>query len=63
MILLGANPFREPLEGVGAENRDFLGPDMATRETSVIRAQKIEIFRAHALPMALLRPYYGYRSV
>ncbi len=35
-----ANPFREPLEGVGPENRDFLGPEMATSEASAIWAQK-----------------------
>jgi hypothetical protein len=29
MILMGANPFREPLEGVGHENQDFLCPEMA----------------------------------
>ncbi len=26
MILMGANPFRGPLEEVGPENRDFIGP-------------------------------------
>jgi hypothetical protein len=26
MILMGENPFRGPLEGVGPENRDFFGP-------------------------------------
>ncbi len=26
MILMRENPFREPLEGVGPENRDFFGP-------------------------------------
>jgi hypothetical protein len=29
MILTGPNPFREPLDGVDPENRDFLGPEMA----------------------------------
>ncbi len=29
MILMHANPFRGPLEGVSYENRDFLGPEMA----------------------------------
>ncbi len=32
MILMGANPIRGPLEGVGPENRDFLGPEMTTSE-------------------------------
>jgi hypothetical protein len=27
MILIEANPFRGPLEGVSAESRDFLGPE------------------------------------
>jgi hypothetical protein len=26
MILMQANPFQGPLEGVGPENRDFFGP-------------------------------------
>ncbi len=26
MILMGANPFRGPLEEVDPENRDFFGP-------------------------------------
>ncbi len=26
MILMGANPFRGALEGVGPKNRDFFGP-------------------------------------
>jgi hypothetical protein len=30
MILMRENPFRGPLEGVGPENRDFLGLDMAS---------------------------------
>ncbi len=30
MILMGENPFLGPLEGVGPENRDFLGPEMTT---------------------------------
>ncbi len=34
MILMRENTFREPLEGVGPENRDFLGPEMATSEGS-----------------------------
>ncbi len=29
MILIWANPFRGPLEGVGPENRDVLGPENA----------------------------------
>ncbi len=26
MIFMGENPLREPLEGVGPENREFFGP-------------------------------------
>jgi hypothetical protein len=40
LILMRANPFRGPLEGAGPENRDLLGPEMATSEASVILAQK-----------------------
>ncbi len=47
MILLGANLFRGPLEGVGSENRAFLGPEMAMSEASAIWAQKGEVFRDH----------------
>jgi hypothetical protein len=28
---IGANPVQGPLEGVGPENQDFFGPEMATR--------------------------------
>ncbi len=31
--LMGANPLTGPLEGLGPENRDFLGPEMASSET------------------------------
>ncbi len=40
MIFLQANPFREQVEGLGPENRDFLGPEMAMRKASAIWAQK-----------------------
>jgi hypothetical protein len=33
-ILMRANPFRGQLEGVGPENQDFLGPEMAKGEAS-----------------------------
>jgi hypothetical protein len=47
MILMRANPFRWPfLEGVG--------PEIATGEASApFGPKKVEIFRAHPLPMAL----------
>jgi hypothetical protein len=41
MILMQAIPFRGPLEGVGLENRDFFGPEMALSETSAIWAKKV----------------------
>ncbi len=45
MILLWENPFRGPLEGVGPENRDFFGPEIATSEASAIWAQKSRDFQ------------------
>jgi hypothetical protein len=38
--LMWANPFRGPLEKVCLENREFLGPELATSEASAIWAQK-----------------------
>jgi hypothetical protein len=38
MILMRANPFRGPEEGVGPENRDFFGPLNGTSEASAIWA-------------------------
>ncbi len=48
MILMKANPFQGPLEGVGPELNieTFLGSEMATSKASAIWAQKVEIFRA-----------------
>jgi hypothetical protein len=43
MILVRENPFRGPLEGVGPENRDFWGPEMATSEASAIWAESAGI--------------------
>jgi hypothetical protein len=40
MILMRANPFRGPLEGVAPENQDFLGPEKETSEASAIWVQK-----------------------
>jgi hypothetical protein len=51
MILGGQYPLGGPLEGVGLGNRDFIGPEMATREPSAIWSQ-VEISWAHQLPMA-----------
>ncbi len=42
MILMRANPLQGSLEWVGPENRDFLGHEMATSESSAIWAQKKE---------------------
>ncbi len=36
MILMRENIFRGPLEGVGPENRDFLGPEMATSKALLV---------------------------
>jgi hypothetical protein len=48
----GQHPFRGPLEGVGLENQDFMGPEMATSEASAIWAQKSGDFQGSPLPMA-----------
>ncbi len=40
LVLRCATSLRGALEGVGPENRDFLGPEMATSEASAIWAQK-----------------------
>jgi hypothetical protein len=50
MILMGENALG-PLEGIGPENRDFLGSEVATSKASASWARK-EIFRAHPLPIA-----------
>ncbi len=42
MILMGKNPFRGPLEGVGPVIRVFLGPEMTTSEASAICPKKVE---------------------
>jgi hypothetical protein len=48
MILMWANRLQGPLEGVGPENREFSGPEMATSKASPISGpKKVEIFRAH----------------
>ncbi len=36
MILMRENPFRGSSEGVGPENQDFFGPEMATSEALVM---------------------------
>ncbi len=33
MILMWENALQGPLEGVGPENQDFVGPEMATSKT------------------------------
>jgi hypothetical protein len=40
MVLMRATSLQRALEGVGPENQDFLGPEMATSEASAIWAQK-----------------------
>ncbi len=39
MILMQANPLQRPLEGVGPENQDFLGPERPKTKASDIWAQ------------------------
>jgi hypothetical protein len=36
LILMVANQFRRPLEGVGPENQDFLGPEKATSVKGIL---------------------------
>jgi hypothetical protein len=36
IVLMRANPFRGPVEGMDTKNRDFLGPEMASSEASDI---------------------------
>jgi hypothetical protein len=40
LVLDRQDPLRGALEGVGPENRDFFGPEMATREASAISGPK-----------------------
>ncbi len=51
MILMRENPFRGPLEGVGPENRDFFGPEMATSEASAVWAleSRVSVFSIYIL--------------
>ncbi len=61
MILMRAVPFRGQLEGVGRENRDFLGPEMAYARCH-FRAQKhlsakIPPLRPPTLQV-IIDPYY-----
>ncbi len=42
MVLRGATSLRGALEGVGPENRDFLGPEMARAKRVPFRPKKVE---------------------
>jgi hypothetical protein len=53
MVLRRATSLRGALEGVGPENRDFLGPEMATGETIAIWAQKSLCTEVHNLFISL----------
>ncbi len=61
MILKGENSFRGPLEGVGPENRDFLGP-MATSKASAILTQKSQDFQGPPLqwPEQWICPHHNH---
>jgi hypothetical protein len=50
--LMRTNPLQGPLEGLGPENQDFYGPEMATYEVSIILAQKSRDFLGPPLSMA-----------
>ncbi len=47
MVLRGSTSLRGALEGVGPENRDFLGPEMVRAKRVPFVPKKVEIFRAH----------------
>ncbi len=55
MILTGENPFRGLLEGVGPENRYFLGPEMPTSEGSAIPGHHPSPPHLYTAPERLLR--------
>ncbi len=44
MMLMQTNPLKRHLEGVGPENRDFFGPEMAPSKAGAIWAQKSRDF-------------------
>jgi hypothetical protein len=41
---MGANPLQGLLEGVGPENRDFFGPEMASGKTHVHKITNLTVF-------------------
>jgi hypothetical protein len=43
MVLRGATSLQRPLEGVGPENRAFLGPEMARAKRVPFGPKKVEI--------------------
>jgi hypothetical protein len=47
IIFMRANPFRGQLDGVGLKIKTFLGPEMATSQSSANGTKKVEIFRAY----------------
>ncbi len=58
MILMRANPFPGPLEGVDPENLNFLG-SLKQQRASPIWAQKVEILKAHLFQW----PEYVFSSI
>ncbi len=52
-ILVRANPFRGPMEGVSSENRDIFGPWNGNERSERHMGAKKSIIRAHPFPMAL----------
>ncbi len=53
MIFMKENQFQGSFEGVGPENRDFLGPELARSEASFVWVQKSrDFFQSPPLPMA-----------
>ncbi len=44
-LLDGGNTLQLPLEGVGPENRDFFGPEMATSKTHVHKITNASVYK------------------
>jgi hypothetical protein len=63
MTLMGENPFRGQLEGVGPENQDFFGPEMGKREARAILTQKSWDFQGSPLPMARVMDFPPSKSL
>jgi hypothetical protein len=57
MILMRANPYRGPLEGVDPENRDFFGPRELPDQNHTVRFKRIIV--QTRLPVYLSQLFYS----